>query len=88
MRRIKRRIIRPEQTADSVGAWNEATVNCLQAESTKTCVKQQNVMTYYSFRMNSYTTWGELQSIFRTLPLVLSVWKGPKHKLMLQKNRT
>ena len=28
-----------------LGAWDEATVNCLQAESTKMCVKQQNVMT-------------------------------------------
>ena len=28
-----------------LGAWDEAIVNCLQAKFTKTCVKQQNVMT-------------------------------------------
>ena len=26
-------------------AWDDDIVSCLQAESTKTCVKQQNVMT-------------------------------------------
>ena len=33
-----------------------AIVNCLQAESTKMCVKQQNVMTY-THSVNSCTFW-------------------------------